>query len=118
MRKHFSRLGNSETEQSFWLPGLKTYLTMIRCEPKQAAVSIGHALLILVLLFLLLHLSWITFEIAYQMPARHYQQQLTPEQKANFIKRLAYHGLQNTVSVVYDYPKNPYFIRDGQICRF
>ena len=119
MRKNFSAvIRGSETKHGFWLPGLETYLTMLRYETKKAAVSIGHVLLILVLFFLLLHISWITFDVLFHTPASHYQRQLTPVEKSHFKKRLVYHGLQHTVSVVYDYPENPYFIRDGRKCRF
>lgn len=113
-----SGIRKSETIRTFWLPGLKTYLTMIRCEPREAAVNIGNALLILVLFFLLLWISSITIDVFDRLPGRIEQRQLTPAEKAHFHKRLAYHGLNNQVSVVYDYPDKPYFIRDGQKCRF
>jgi hypothetical protein len=119
MRKNFSaNVRSSETKHGFWLPGLETYLTMIRCEPREAAVNITGALLIFAVLFFMLFISWTTIDVLARPPVRTEQRQLTPVEKAKFHKRLVYHGLHNQVSVVYDYPEKPYFIRDGQRCRF
>lgn len=44
--------------------------------------------------------------------------QLTPTEKSAFKARLFYHGLRHEVSIIYDYPESPYFIRGGKKCKF
>jgi hypothetical protein len=123
MRKGFSAgvIKSRETEHTFWIPGLKTYLTMIRCEPKEACICIGGALLIVVIILLLALIPCLFLDPIDRSAGRSprpIEQPMSEDVKSYFRARLAYHGLHKQVSVVYDYPEKPYFIREGRRCRF
>ena len=129
-----SDFNESEKDVAFWAPGMKTYCQMIRMEPKEAAISIGGAILIVLVLLLLCFLPCFLFDPIDRTGAAPgiRQQQfpfdetsprlspdpLSPDMKKYFKYRLAYHGLDRQVSVVYDFPERPYFERDGKICQF
>lgn len=44
--------------------------------------------------------------------------QFTPAEKKLIRARLVHHGLQHEISIIYGWPDNPYFIRDGKRCSF
>lgn len=76
-------------------------------------IAIVATLFLIAYMFVLWLLFW-PVPGANRPPLRQY----TPQERKAIKARLVYHGLQHEVSIIYGWPDNPYFIRNGRRCKF